>query len=42
MRPDRAKLIQQVVRHIPLIGWARTYQRAWLRDDLVSGQEDLS
>jgi MFS superfamily sulfate permease-like transporter len=22
---------------VPLIGWLTTYQRAWLRDDLVSG-----
>ena len=24
-------------KYIPLIGWITTYQRAWLRDDLVSG-----
>ena len=24
-------------RYLPIIGWARAYQRAWLRDDLVSG-----
>jgi SulP family sulfate permease len=24
-------------RYIPIIGWARSYQRAWLRDDLISG-----
>ncbi len=24
-------------RYVPIIGWARSYQRAWLRDDLVSG-----
>jgi sulfate permease, SulP family len=24
-------------RYIPMIGWVRSYQRAWLRDDLVSG-----
>ena len=23
--------------YVPIIGWARSYQRAWLRDDLVSG-----
>ena len=24
-------------RYVPIIGWGRSYQRAWLRDDLVSG-----
>src|SRR5512135_3087588 len=24
-------------KYVPLIGWITTYQRAWLRDDLVSG-----
>lgn len=24
-------------RYIPIIGWVRSYQREWLRDDLVSG-----
>jgi SulP family sulfate permease len=24
-------------KYVPVIGWATTYQRAWLRDDLVSG-----
>src|SRR5512137_1336645 len=24
-------------RYVPIIGWVRSYQRAWLRDDLVSG-----
>jgi SulP family sulfate permease len=24
-------------RYVPSIGWLRTYQRAWLRDDLISG-----
>ena len=37
MRLDRTKAMQQVRRYVPIIGWARTYQRAWLRDDLVSG-----
>src|SRR5512147_2972453 len=23
--------------YVPIIGWARSYQRAWLRDDLISG-----
>src|SRR5512147_3011694 len=23
--------------YLPIIGWARAYQRVWLRDDLVSG-----
>ena len=29
--------LKPVVRYVPIIGWASTYQRAWLRDDLVSG-----
>jgi sulfate permease, SulP family len=37
MKLDRTKAIQQVRRYLPIVGWARTYQRAWLRDDLVSG-----
>jgi SulP family sulfate permease len=24
-------------RYVPIIGWVRSYQRDWLRDDLVSG-----
>ena len=24
-------------RYVPIVGWARTYQREWLRDDLISG-----
>ena len=24
-------------RYVPIIGWVRSYQREWLRDDLVSG-----
>src|SRR5512137_604766 len=24
-------------RYVPIIGWVRSYQRVWLRDDLVSG-----
>ena len=28
---------KKFIRYIPSIGWLRTYQRAWLRDDLVSG-----
>jgi MFS superfamily sulfate permease-like transporter len=37
MKFSRQKWTQPVVRYVPLIGWARIYQRAWLRDDLVSG-----
>src|SRR5512135_2093837 len=28
---------RRLKRYIPFIGWVRTYQRPWLRDDLVSG-----
>ena len=28
---------RRIGRYIPIIGWVRSYQRAWLRDDLVSG-----
>ncbi len=28
---------KKLIRYIPSIGWLRTYQRAWLRDDLISG-----
>ena len=28
---------KRIGRYIPIIGWVRSYQRAWLRDDLVSG-----
>ena len=28
---------KQLNRYVPIIGWVRSYQRAWLRDDLVSG-----
>jgi SulP family sulfate permease len=28
---------KKFIRYIPSIGWLRTYQRAWLRDDLISG-----
>jgi MFS superfamily sulfate permease-like transporter len=24
-------------RYVPIVGWVRSYQRVWLRDDLVSG-----
>ena len=34
----REKLqVKRFGRYVPIIGWARAYQRAWLRDDLVSG-----
>jgi high affinity sulfate transporter 1 len=28
---------KRLERYVPLIGWITTYQRAWLRDDVVSG-----
>ncbi len=28
---------KRLIQYIPIIGWARSYQRQWLRDDLVSG-----
>ena len=28
---------KRLEKYIPLIGWITNYQRAWLRDDLVSG-----
>ena len=28
---------KRLEKYVPLIGWITTYQRAWLRDDLVSG-----
>jgi SulP family sulfate permease len=28
---------KRLEKYVPLIGWLTTYQRAWLRDDLVSG-----
>jgi high affinity sulfate transporter 1 len=28
---------KQLNRFVPIIGWARSYERKWLRDDLVSG-----
>ena len=37
MKLNRQKISRQVGRYVPIIGWARSYQRAWLRDDLVSG-----
>jgi SulP family sulfate permease len=34
----REKLqVKRFGRYVPIIGWGRSYQRAWLRDDLVSG-----
>ncbi len=29
--------IKQAAHYIPILGWMRTYDRTWLRDDLVSG-----
>src|SRR5512139_3610760 len=34
---DELRKGKRFARYIPIIGWARSYQRAWLRDDLVSG-----
>jgi high affinity sulfate transporter 1 len=28
---------KRIGRYVPIIGWVRSYQREWLRDDLVSG-----
>jgi len=28
---------KRLEKYVPLIGWITHYQRAWLRDDLVSG-----
>src|SRR5512136_3385400 len=28
---------KRLEKYVPLINWVTTYQRAWLRDDLVSG-----
>src|SRR5512139_1439919 len=28
---------RRLEKYVPLIGWITTYQRAWLRDDVVSG-----
>ena len=34
----REKLqVKRFGRYVPIIGWVRSYQRAWPRDDLVSG-----
>jgi SulP family sulfate permease len=37
MKLNRQKISSQIGRYVPIIGWARSYQRALLRDDLVSG-----
>ena len=37
MKLNRQKIGQQVGRYVPIVGWIKTYQRAGLRDDLVSG-----
>src|SRR5512139_1667937 len=34
---DELRKGKRFARYIPIIGWVRSYQRAWLRDDLVSG-----
>lgn len=36
-RPFTQTAVAVVARYLPVISWARTYERAWLRDDLVSG-----
>ena len=37
MKLNRQKISRQVGRYVPIVGWIKTYQRAGLRDDLVSG-----
>ena len=37
MKLNRQKISRQVGRYVPIVGWVKTYQRAGLRDDLVSG-----
>jgi sulfate permease, SulP family len=37
MQLNRQKISQQIGRHVPIIGWGRSYDRANLRDDIVSG-----
>ena len=37
MKLNRQEISQQVGRYVPIVGWIKTYQRAGLRDDLVSG-----
>ena len=37
MKLNRQKISRQIGRYVPIVGWIRTYQRAGLRDDLVSG-----
>ena len=37
MKLNRQKISRQVGHYVPLVGWIKTYQRAGLRDDLVSG-----
>jgi sulfate permease, SulP family len=34
---DQIRYDRRLKRFIPLIGWIATYERTWLRDDLVSG-----
>src|SRR5512139_1855726 len=37
MHMDTEILRRRLGRYVPIIGWARSYQHEWLRDDLVSG-----
>jgi high affinity sulfate transporter 1 len=37
MKLNRQKISRQVGRTVPIVGWIKTYQRAGLRDDLISG-----
>ena len=34
---DEIRKGERIGRYLPIIGWVRSYQRAWLRDDLISG-----
>lgn len=37
MLKQAANSLKPVARYVPVFNWGRSYQRAWLRDDLVSG-----
>ncbi len=37
MLKQAANSLKPLTRYVPVVNWARTYDRAWLRDDLVSG-----
>ena len=36
-RPDNAALERGRWRHVPMVGWIRSYERGWLRGDLIAG-----